>query len=123
MQNEKPKQALKGLGHEAVLHSEVLENDLWANNLMRDIGKTMAPAGMTYAGSATVHFYVGRISKDNFTSSELAMKHQIIGSVAGDGLQIAETAASFAIADLALKMRQHYHPEHTHKTTNTKDRR
>lgn len=119
MSNNKNQGLVKGFGLDAKLKSVPMETDNWATNLIRDVAKTMAPNGLTYQGSAVVHFYTSVIAK------ELATINMIVGPQAGSGLgdDLNENAASFGIADLALKLRQHYNPEHKNSTTNSNDQR
>ena len=119
MSNNSNQSLIKGFGLDAELKSQTMEPDLWATNLVREVGKTMAPVGMTYQGSAVVHYYYSTLAR------ELSTINMIVGQTPGSGLgdDLSENSASFGIADLALKLRQHYNPEHRHKTTNKKDQR
>lgn len=119
MSNNANKSLIKGFGLDAELKTEKLEPDNWAHNMIREVGKTIGPNGMTYQGSAVVHYYYSTLAR------ELAVKHQIVGAQPASGLgdDLSENSASFGIADLALQLRKHYNPSHEHKTTNSKDKR
>lgn len=45
------------LGDKVTVTTEKLENDAWAQNMLREVGKTMTHEGFSYIGSAAVHFY------------------------------------------------------------------
>lgn len=119
MQQENKKNLVKGFGLDAKLESKTMEPDVWAGNMIREVGKTMAPTGMTYQGSAVVHYYYSNLAR------ELNTINMIVGQKPGAGLgdDLSENAASFGISDLALKLRQHYNPDYRYKTTNSKDQR
>ena len=127
MENEKEPRArgsqVLDLGQDVKLETETLEPDLWAHATLRDIGKSMKPGGLDYKGSVAVHYYVSNTLSG--PSKDIQFKHQIIGDVQGKGLAdaISEQVASFSIADLALKLRQHYNPDFKFKTRNSNDKR
>lgn len=119
MSNNKNQGLVKGFGLDAELKTQKMDHDKWATGLVRDIGTTMAPPGMTYQGSAVVHYYYSVLSR------ELNTINMIVGQKPGSGLgdDLSENSASFGISDLALKLRQHYNPEHQNSTTNSNDKR
>lgn len=55
----KPNDLISSLGPNVEMGSETLENDTWANKMLKDIGDTLTKkqqnAGMEYLGSFAVH--------------------------------------------------------------------
>ena len=122
MAHNKPVSAKDQLGPNVTFSSQSHEPDQWASNMIRESDKGMIEPGMTYLGSVCTHFY---LAGDIKVTKEAAMKHMLIGSEPGKGLGdgVNERIASFAVADLALSMRKHYHPEYKYKTTDQRDKR
>ena len=54
---EKPKKPYNALGPQVQVKVKQLENDPWAQEALRAVGDSMAQDGMTYLGSACIHFY------------------------------------------------------------------
>jgi hypothetical protein len=55
--SEKPQKTYRKLGNEVELTRETIDNDKWAQDMLKEIGKSMSEAGFSYIGSAAVHFY------------------------------------------------------------------
>lgn len=109
--------------HEVKLTSENMENDVWASTMLREIGKTVRPAGADYLGSFVTHIY----ASNDFSGLTKSVNyiHQIVGKEPGTGLSshVREFVASTAVADLAIRLRKHFNPDWDHSTTNKNDKR
>ncbi len=105
---------LGGLGVDVKMESEQLENDVWAQNMLKEIGSVMKLPGFTYAGSIATHYYIEdtHLTKQSYS---FANKHQI---TVGD---LNERIASTGLTNLAIEVKKYY--GHRHGTTNTKDKR
>lgn len=69
---KKPKHGL-----DVTMESEKMENDSWARDTLRDIGKTISQkecsTGMQYVGSVSIHFMIEKqdIKKDTYRVSSI----------------------------------------------------
>lgn len=120
--NQRRGNLVDAMGPEVRVTSDTMAPDQWANNMIREVGKTLRPSD-SYLGSAVIHYYTSGPLMVH--QKDVSFIHQFVGSKAGDGLAEAlnEQVAAFSLADLSLKMRQHYHPDFKHKTRNEKDLR
>lgn len=97
------------LGLDVKLESKELDNDLWAQNTLKEIGKAMPVLGHRYIGSAAIHYYISDLGR------EFATKHQFaLGN-------LNESVASVGLQNFAIAMKKFF--GRSHKTTNKKDLR
>lgn len=117
-------ESIASFGPEVTLTTENDVPDVWCSSMLREVGKTMKPTDMDYMGSVSVHFYA---TKDQLHRQkyEAVFKHQFVGAKQGEGLagSVGEQFAVFALSDLALRLRQHYHSAHKNPTRNPQDKR
>jgi len=112
---EKPMRPQDHLGLDVTIDREVLENDTWAQNMLKEIGKTMTPDQHTYMGSMALHFY--KTANENLVtrSYDVATKQQL---TLGD---LNEYLANMGLSNLLIEVKRHF--GRVHKTTDGKDRR
>jgi hypothetical protein len=91
--------------------------DPWATNMLKEIGKAITPNEHTYLGSVACHYYrtgTNAVIIDKKVG-DVALAQQICLA------DINEYIAMMGVADLGIKVKQHY--GHSHKTTDVKDKR
>lgn len=110
------------MGMDVKLDSKKLENDPWAQNLLREVGKTMTPGpDYSYLGSCAIHWYktgdrvVLSPMGDSLPSHTMAVKHQF---AVGD---ISSAAVNTGVGQFLIELKKYF--GYDHKTTDTKDKR
>lgn len=114
MNKNEHKPQMKQLGVEVEMESKKIENDPWANKMLKEIGTVMRVDGMRYVGSAAVHYYIEEhtIAKPSYS---MVNKHQLLVG------NMSEKLASMGLTNMAIEMKKYFGRHHS--TTNTKDRR
>lgn len=97
----KPEKSYDKLGKDVVVTTDLAENDGWAQQMLREIGKTVTEPGFSYIGSAAVHFYStgGNIVLAN---QQGQIKHQF---ALGD---LSEEFAAFGTGEFLKEFRRQY---------------
>jgi hypothetical protein len=100
-EKRKPGKSYSALGPTVTVKTKHLENDEWAQRMLREVGTTMAEEGFTYLGSAAIHFYS---SGDTVlsTTKEGAVKHQLCMG------EIAEKFAQFGLTEFTRAIMRFY---------------
>lgn len=114
----KPMRPQDHLGTDVKLDSKQLDNDPWAQKMLREIGKTMENDNErdgVYMGSIAIHFYKSKDMQTVAGQYGVAMKTQMcIGT-------LNEYIAMMGVSNLAVEMRKYF--GRAHKTTDQNDKR
>lgn len=99
--SEKPKKPYEHLGSNASVTVSRGHQDPWAQNMLKEIGKSMTREGLSYCGSAAFHVYA--IPKVNVLG-EVSMQYAMQISL-GD---TAELVAQHALIEFTKAIGVHY---------------
>jgi len=114
MIDNKPKDLISSLGVDVELDAKAMEKDPWASNMLKEIGKTVAPSGMEYKGSVAIHYYVqeGAVTKDRYEMASIAQINVD---------DMSEQLTLLGVNNTVVELRKHYGRKNS--TTRPGDRR
>jgi hypothetical protein len=112
---EKPKKPYQQLGPDVTIENMDLDSDKWADEKLREAGKSMTPAGKDYLGSIAVHWYATGTTIVT-TRQEMDVKQQFC--VTG----VADAAIATGISALQHTFARNYLGQKL-RSTDKKDKR
>ena len=116
---EKPKKPHQHLGTDVKLTSKALENDKWAQRVLRDLGQYFGnldrEQDVEYLGSVAIHVYRSTATVTGAGKYGMAQVNQL---AIGD---ISEFWLNAALSNFIIEIKKHYGRRHL--TTDTADTR
>lgn len=103
---------LDDFGMDVKIENEKLAPDPWAARLIKDVGETMKPTGMSYIGSFATHIYESEFGR------EIALKHhhKFVKPT-------SEKVVSMAVKDAAIHLMSAVFGRHKPRTLDRRDKR
>lgn len=108
IEGEKPKKPYDNLGGDVVVTTEKIENDRWAQQMLHEIGRTMAEPGFEYLGSAAFHVYQTK-SMLTVQTRDAQIKHQVALKPSSDAqIEVSAELTQYATLEFVKQVAAHY---------------
>jgi hypothetical protein len=116
---EKPLRPHDNQGLGIKLESKTLENDPWAQNMLKEIGRTMTPGSdYQYMGSIALHWYVTQTHVVLVPGEGAQPRHTMATKQQFCVSGLSQAAVNTGVGQLLVELKKHYGGKHSTRDTN-----